>query len=151
MIWSNGGSSATNVCLRDICSKWYFVGFSRRVCTGYSNRLHQIKRKTNFEITWVNGAGAIDGLNNNVTESSCFVVDDGADIRSWFDALVIRIGLVSRVKNEDVCGDKLVPVEFGGVRCFVGLSSVNWRRNWLGPLRFTEFLKTRKKNLDFSK
>lgn len=39
------------------------------------------------------------------------------------------MGLVSRVKNDDECGDKLVPVEFGGVRCLFGLSSVNCRRN----------------------
>lgn len=30
-------SSATNVCLRHICSKWYLVGFSKRVGTVYSN------------------------------------------------------------------------------------------------------------------
>jgi len=63
-----------------------------------------------------------------VTESNCFVVA-GDDIRIVFDALVIRIGFVSRFKNDDECGDKLVPVELGGVRCLFGLSSVNCLRN----------------------
>jgi len=67
-------------------------------------------------------------LSNNVTESNCFDVA-GDDIRSVLDALVIRMGLVSRVKNDDECGDKLVLAEFGGVRCLCGLSSVNCRRN----------------------
>jgi hypothetical protein len=75
------------------------------------------------KFTWVNGAGGIVCLSNKVTESNCFVVA-GDDIRIVFDALVIRIGLLSRVKNDDECGDKLVPVEFGGVRCLFGLSSV---------------------------
>ncbi len=63
-----------------------------------------------------------------MTESNCFVVA-GDDIRNVFDAFAIRIGLVSRVKNDDECGDKLVLVEFGGVRCLFGLSSVNCLRN----------------------
>jgi hypothetical protein len=57
-------------------------------------------------------------LSNKVTESNCFVVADD-DIRIVFDAFVIRIGFVSRVKNDVECGDKLVPVEFGGVRCLL--------------------------------
>jgi hypothetical protein len=53
------------------------------------------------------------------------------DIRIVFAAFVIRIGLLSfdvdnRLKNDDESGDKLVPVEFGGVRCccLLKLSSV---------------------------
>ena len=50
------------------------------------------------------------------------VADD--EIRIEFDGLVIRIGFESRVRNDDECGDRLVLIEFGGVRCLLGLSSV---------------------------
>jgi len=80
-------------------------------------------------------------LSNKVTASTCFVdVDnalllllllllllvEGDVIRIVF---VVRIGLLSfddgsRLKYELDNGDKLVPVEFGGVRCLLVPSSV---------------------------
>ena len=64
-------------------------------------------------------------LSNKVTESNCFVVA-GEDIRIVFDCIrytVLDYCLVLE-NDDDECGDKLVPVEFGGVRCFIVLSSV---------------------------
>ncbi len=79
-------------------------------------------------------------MSNKLTASTCFVdVDnallllllllllvEGDVIRIVF---VVRIGLLSfddgsRLKYELDNGDKLVPVEFGGVRCLLVPSSV---------------------------
>lgn len=92
-----------------------------------------------FANTWSNCVCGIVCLSNRATESNCLAVA-GDDMRIEFDGLLIRIGLVSRVKNDDEWGDKLVPAEFGGVRCLFGLSSVNWRRKIFGPVRLVGFL-----------
>mgnify|MGYP006983672845 CR=1 FL=1 len=96
--------------------------------------------KKSYEITWINCVGWIVCLSSKATESNCLVVADD-EIRIEFDGLVIRIGFESRVRNDDECGDRLVLIEFGGVRCLLGLSSVIWRRNELPPERLFEFLK----------
>jgi predicted ATP-dependent Lon-type protease len=82
----------------------------------------------------MNGFDALVCLSNKVTASSVFAVGEPLfvaveETRIVFEALLIRMGLFScevdrRVKNDEESGERLVPVEFGGVRCLFGLSSV---------------------------
>lgn len=92
-----------------------------RLQTTRANEL--LRRPRGARLTGIGCVDAIACLSARLTASNCFVVA-GEDIRMAFGALLIRIGLVSRAKYVDECGDRLVPAEFGGVRCLLGLSSV---------------------------
>ena len=102
-----------------------------------SRRTHQSLFLVFFverQSTWMNGLDAVVCLSNKVTASSVFDVGEPLfvaeeDTRIAFEALAIRMGWFScevdrRVKNAEESGERLVPVEFGGVRCLFGLSSV---------------------------
>jgi hypothetical protein len=120
--------------------------------------LYGLKRKTNddssieklliifvmFDTTWFDvGVDVVACLSRSVTESSDLTIDVpwivlGDDKRIVLAILGIRMELFScdddrRVRNDDPIGDRLVPVEFGGVRWFIGLSSVYMyiNRTWV--------------------
>lgn len=68
-------------------------------------------------------------MSNEATGSFCLVVD--AATKRMF--VFVRLRLPSfeeiRAKNEDESGERLVPIEFGGVRCRFDPSSVFEKEN----------------------